>query len=151
MGTPRQREYLFESSSNRLAKGEATLADFGLLESGLNSLHTLEHEGIASKKVTVKTTTLDAYCEEKGVVPSMIKVDVEGMELDVLKGAAETLRTAQPMLILEVGAYETYAPLFEYLKNARYDAYRATETLELIPYARDDSHRRMNMVFIPHT
>lgn len=131
-------------------EGEATLADFGLLDSGLNSLHTLEHKGIRSEKITVKITTLDSYCKEKNLKPTMIKVDVEGMEYEVLQGAVETLRTARPVLILEVGAYEAYASLFVFLRANGYDAYRSTESLTLVPYTEDHTHRRMNMVFIPH-
>lgn len=130
-------------------KGRVTLADFGLLESGLNSLHTLEYPGISSTKIEVEQDTLDAYCAQKGITPSMIKADVEGMELEVLKGAVGILKSAKPILILEVGAYQAYAELFELLKALGYDAYRATETLELVPYVKDDSHKRMNMVFVP--
>jgi FkbM family methyltransferase len=130
-------------------EGEAILADFGLLECGLNSMCILELEGIPSEKITVKTMTLDAYCKEKDIAPTMIKVDVEGFEFDVLKGAVETLANAQPTLLLEVGAYATYAPLFDFLASHGYGAFRSTETLELVPYVRDDTHRRMNMVFIP--
>jgi FkbM family methyltransferase len=42
---------------------------------------------------TVPVTTLDAYCSEKGIESVyLIKIDVQGFELEVLKGAKETLK-----------------------------------------------------------
>jgi FkbM family methyltransferase len=41
--------------------------------------------------VTVATSTIDDVCREHALLPAVIKVDVEGAELDVLKGARNTL------------------------------------------------------------
>jgi FkbM family methyltransferase len=41
--------------------------------------------------ISVKTTTLDAFCAAANVLPSVIKIDVEGAELDVLRGGRNTL------------------------------------------------------------
>ena len=38
----------------------------------------------------------------KGVDPAMIKVDVEGMEMEVLRGLEGTIRRAKPVLLLEI-------------------------------------------------
>ena len=64
--------------------------------SGLASLYNrrLDHFGIAmSQTETVAITTLDAYCEQNAVAHiDLLKLDVEGHELDVLAGAQEMLR-----------------------------------------------------------
>lgn len=39
----------------------------------------------------VRTTSVDAFCRESGVKPRLLKIDVEGAELDVLRGARETI------------------------------------------------------------
>lgn len=42
----------------------------------------------------VATTSVDAFCAEHGIRPAVIKIDVEGAELDVLKGARATIAAA---------------------------------------------------------
>jgi FkbM family methyltransferase len=41
--------------------------------------------------ITVPTTSVDAFCASRGLHPAVIKIDVEGAELDVLRGARQTL------------------------------------------------------------
>lgn len=48
----------------------------------------------------VKLVTIDSIVEEYSVKPSLIKIDVEGAELDTLKGGVETFRNFKPLIIL---------------------------------------------------
>jgi len=81
------------------ASGTATLAADGI--SGANRLAD-EPGG-----ETVQTVTVDEFCAREGIAPSFIKIDVEGAELDVLRGARETIRAAGEGLALFVEMHPT--------------------------------------------
>ena len=55
----------------------------------------------------VLTVTLDEFCAREGIRPSLIKIDVEGAELEVLRGARQTIRSAGPGLTLLVEMHPT--------------------------------------------
>lgn len=53
-------------------------------------------------KVPGLTLKLDDWCRSYGVVPDLIKCDVEGGELAVFTGARDTLARARPMVVSEL-------------------------------------------------
>jgi FkbM family methyltransferase len=50
----------------------------------------------------VETVRLDGFVAERGLKPSLFKIDVEGAELQVLEGARETLAANHPAVVIEV-------------------------------------------------
>jgi FkbM family methyltransferase len=54
------------------------------------------------KSVSVPVVSLDRYVRNAGLHPRLIKVDVEGAELDVLRGARQVLREDGPTVLVEV-------------------------------------------------
>lgn len=72
------------------------------------------------------TTTLDNYCSDYGIIPNVLKIDAEGMELRILVGGFETISKHKPILILEVNESALIAhgtsrsELFEYLDKIGY-------------------------------
>ena len=54
----------------------------------------------SSNEISVKTRTLDSILLENKI-PSLIKIDVEGHEVEVLQGGTNTLLRAKPLLIIE--------------------------------------------------
>ena len=61
-----------------------------------NSLNEEE----ALNQVTCRLTSLDTYCLENKLLPSVIKLDVEGSELAALRGAEGVIREKKPKLII---------------------------------------------------
>jgi FkbM family methyltransferase len=62
-----------------------------------------ENHGPAAGEVTVQTITLDEFLQGEGVCPpDLVKIDVEGAELIVVRGMSETLRTVKPLLLCEL-------------------------------------------------
>jgi FkbM family methyltransferase len=55
----------------------------------------------------VPVTTIDEFCRRRHLRPSFIKVDVEGAELEVLRGARDTIRGAGDQLLLFVEMHPT--------------------------------------------
>ena len=53
------------------------------------------------QSVTCRTTTLDIFCAERDIVPTLLKIDVEGAELMVVQGGHETLQHT-PIILMEL-------------------------------------------------
>lgn len=66
-----------------------------------------------SHRVTLTARTLDSLVAERGFpAPDLIKIDVQGAEIDVLKGAVETIKTATDILLeCQVVEYNKGAPM----------------------------------------
>lgn len=57
-----------------------------------------------NKQELIVATTLDLYCEQKNVIPNLLKIDVEGEELNVFKGGAYILSKHHPNILVEIEA-----------------------------------------------
>jgi FkbM family methyltransferase len=73
--------------------------------------------------IEVASICLDDFVASGRPAPHIVKVDVEGSEAEVLKGAANTLCHHHPVLILEVHTSDQYAEVTQLLENAAYSAH----------------------------
>ncbi|TWT93514.1 hypothetical protein Pla100_40320 [Neorhodopirellula pilleata] len=94
-------------------------------DSALTSLLSFTPKHIASAQVDV--LTLDDFVRSQAVDRiDLIKIDVEGYELNVLRGAKESLERFRPSIILEVNSITSRAAgfelsqLFDLLRSHRY-------------------------------
>jgi FkbM family methyltransferase len=90
-----------------------TICDFALSDSegtatfyasGISGKSALSGANIgqSAEEVKVPVTTIDAYCQANKIKPSLIKIDVEGFEFNVLNGARKTLKEARPSILVEL-------------------------------------------------
>lgn len=68
---------------------------------GMNSLVVRKHHD-RYRLCRRRQTTIDHFCEERGVAPDLVKIDVEGAEIGVLRGAVRTLEESRPTVYLSV-------------------------------------------------
>lgn len=101
--------------------------------SGTNAL-SVNGEGATPGFIDVETTTIDGFCESRNLHPDVIKIDVEGAELDVLRGARRVL--ALP----GVHAFLEFHPSVWAGRGVTPDAVRAELAAQrLVPEALDPS------------
>lgn len=86
-------------------------------------------------EIEVKGTTLDQLARSYGT-PSLIKIDVEGGELEVLEGASNVLTTAKPVLVVEVHDEQMESDTSKLLRAMGYE----------ISFIQDDPSRRRHLV-----
>lgn len=79
---------------------------------------------------TVETVTLDSFYANNEISSvDVIKIDVEGAEFDVIRGANEVLDTFKPVLIIEFNKFAADKAgynleiLYDHLKNMKFNAY----------------------------
>jgi len=58
--------------------------------------------GVRREAVEVQVVTLDEFCRRRTIRPDFVKIDVEGFEAEVLRGAAWLLSEVRPMLMVEI-------------------------------------------------
>lgn len=80
------------------------------------------HLSMNGTGIAVPVRRLDALIAEEGLpAPDFVKVDVEGAELAVLRGAQATLTRCRPILLIEVHPQTDRAALWTLLRALGYD------------------------------
>jgi FkbM family methyltransferase len=73
--------------------------------------------------IEVPACSLDEFAANGGPTPDLIKVDVEGAESEVLKGAARILAVCRPALIVEVHTPSEYSAVTKIVESSSYIAH----------------------------
>lgn len=101
----------------------------GVADNCLSSLEVENKEDNETEAIIyeVKTDTLDNFTKEKNIIPDVIKIDVEGHELSVLKGAENFINKNHPTLIIEIEQRHhkdiNIESVFESFKQKGYNCY----------------------------
>lgn len=114
------------------------------------SLVNFEHEHY-QRAISVKMQTVDSLTRDTGR-SSLLKVDAEGYELQVLRGAQDMIRRDRPVIVFEVSlTFWALLPgsvqeLLDFVKAPGYDLYELDERGKLRPLPRW-LHRRVDNLF----
>jgi FkbM family methyltransferase len=88
--------------------GSLTISDFGLTHSAWNRVSVSSrlpaHVAQPKARVEVAVIRLDDWCERKGIHPTLIKIDAENFETEVIDGLAETLARSHPRILMKTGS-----------------------------------------------
>jgi FkbM family methyltransferase len=96
-----------------------------------------EHLEEPAERIDVPSMTLDGFCRSKTIKPAVIKMDVEGAELLVLRGAREVLLEDRPSILCEVHPPQikmtggSLEELHSYLDEVGYGLTQLTEPKDL--------------------
>jgi FkbM family methyltransferase len=86
-----------------------------------------------SEKIKVQSILLDNYCEKYKIFPSIVKIDVEGFEWQVLQGAKKLIEERTPTLIIEIWHNNpSKSDIFNYLIQQNYQIFSINQEY-LIP------------------
>lgn len=92
-------------------------------------------EGAITRLQTIRSISLDAFVAENDIDKvDFIKIDTEGAEMTVLRGAADTIQRFKPAMMIELFPHglsrygETPEELSHLLRDFGYTTYRATRT-----------------------
>jgi len=120
---------------------DAVQGQFFLVDSGDSPMNSLTTgvpgtplmEGRDIRKISIQTITLDTLCREVGLRPNLVKIDVEGAELLVLRGAGELLSESYPTIILAVHPFwlptgQSSQQIVELLKGYGYTMFDSNGT-----------------------
>lgn len=101
------------------------------VDGSASNIHPL-HGGAIKPADSVPAVTLDHFCMESVVQRvDLIKIDTDGHEYKVLKGACKTIKKYLPYVVFEMGGYVLdeqqveFEQFYDYFKNVRYRLFNA--------------------------
>ncbi len=129
-------------------------ADYGPGYGAYNSAHK---DGASLNKkpqhIEVKSISLDDYISQNNLTPDLIKIDAEGFESHILKGATKVLKEIRPLLVLEVANGESWADnrndAFAILKENSYMPYEMNVAGKVQKHNLQNSYTYDNLLFVP--
>jgi FkbM family methyltransferase len=118
-------------------EGQATFYPGGGVGSLVHTASPLAYFHSPSEPVTVRTRTLDNVLREASIKNiDLMKIDVEGADLLVLKGAQHTLKTTNVRILMDVDVNgDERAELFDLLRSCGFSLYRMGKHLKPVESA----------------
>lgn len=124
---------------------------------GRATVNEIQAEDEEFKKEEIETRCLDSYVQEQNVNRiDFLKIDVEGEELSVLRGGADTIKEYQPRVTMELNRHHldragvSPGDVLEYWNKHNYSVYRIGYDGEVIPISNaEEFHEHQNLYCCP--
>jgi len=88
------------------------------------SLKEIDSRGLVE---TVETITIDEFCNSKKITPNLIKIDVQGHEMDCLRGAIRTINSKELQILMIEMDFDNFpdscANIFTFLRSLEFKAF----------------------------
>ena len=120
---------------------------FFLVLSGFTTMSSLARPPIDApvEEISVNTTTLDEYCRNNRIQQvDVVKVDVEGAEMELFRGAQWLLKSARPLIICEVLDWVTGSWGYPAREIIAYITRHGYEWFDFLPDGRVTPHTHQN-------
>lgn len=116
LGSKKQKTVLFTPVYKRVAFYQySSIYKNDMVNQFVNDTH-FSRDKISVESDEVSTEVLDDF----GLNPFLIKIDVEGFELEILRGSPNTIRKYKPILILEIQEQKQFDSIKKYLIHFNY-------------------------------
>jgi len=108
------------------SRGYAVIKEYSPLQSPRASVESSDRNGFPVRSFKVPRKTLDSFLQQNQAEVGLIKIDVEGHDLQALSGAKKTIKKFQPDIVFE---YNRPSPeLLQALSNLGYNKFLAPST-----------------------
>lgn len=70
-----------------------------------NTLAPTEVDPVPLTPIQIPAVTVDGFCAKRGIIPQVLKIDTEGWELHVLRGARKVMASPDLVVVVEMHPY----------------------------------------------
>jgi len=126
--------------------GIVRIHDFGPAYSAYNSVTAprlpAEVQPVSTSVLTVPAVSIDSFVDSSKILPTVVKLDVESSEYEVIAGMRNTLATHKPIIAIEIGDFEGSNTVSSYeltslLLDSNYNLY-SINNCRLSPFAHEE-------------
>lgn len=113
---------LFVPTVGRHRLSQYSSIDQNKIEQQIRSDLKIGRRKISFARVVAYTVSIDSL----ELSTSFIKIDVEGFELNVLRGAKKTIQRNRPIIVVEINDSESFESINKFLSSLSYKAIKVT-------------------------
>lgn len=147
-------EVILEQCAIGASQGKAFLNIWDNEHTMMSGSSLKDHvQGEPRDKMEVRLDTLDSICQRYGLIPDLVKLDLQGGELEALKGAGQILQNTE-VIITEFGCLPAYIDRttpFELMKVLYEHDYCLYDIIDLIYRPYDNALTGGDFIFVKNS